>query len=1200
MMIEEVGSAGGKDHSSSVNKLLLVLVAGIFILGYLMPVIVQFRPYGTDVYSHMVYTKRIYDVDSLDAFYESIRVESKDEELGYGYPFGLWFFGAVVAKVTGVDPYLTAYFLPVIIVFILCILYYSLARIFLESSHGAMISVGFMLSMPVISITLLRYRTSVFATLFLFLLLYINQKANIRLRKNIPLTILFVFVLCVSHTGTYLFLISFVIAYVFIKSFGWGLFQRRMYSLLTILLVVYAVTMWYFPNIHLQYTTKATFFQRIGKSVSKSIGMNYPLDLADIIYNELFVNKNIMHAIMWATLVYAITKLIIFTRERALKALSDRIQARGKPTAAALPFIGELSHAVTSTPLWIGPVHTLLAIPGYFRMTVKGKCMLLTALIVTLIPATVYSGPTGALREIYYLIIIIPAAAAGGLLYLMDRRRMAASMLVSHLAGLMVVGVFIALILTPVIGNFYYLPPTSGAEYEVRGMRWLSSVGNPDEKVVGYGYKHMIDVYANKSNVRTRHGTDTISFLQNLLNTFFSESGEAYVDGLYYIYEGDYIISSDKVLKNLRYADWIRARKELEYNVPDEVFLDSNNKLDLIYSSKDGFSVYMNIPPVFETVSVSNVSRQMSFDEESPVIKDAGVVFSIETDTYRIHLDKKKPQIAFIGTEDEDFLEEGYMGDHFSFGFLGGPYHGTQNSLYLNQIKYPEVSVSDNVLQYKTVLKNDDGIELASLDVIYTFYQKAIRKEIVLANDWIVHDRDHTMRAYLYNSHYSPMLPFITYYSTDGQKMKKTIYPSDDTIKLDGLEFGRIYFNNNVTGVYYLYEDTNTYPNELRYRGSAVYNYSYSSTGLMKLVGPSQSLRSVSYLSIGDEERALKNILRYSGISVYPFPDGMIPLVMAGYSPRKDNDSIKSRSLAYKGILDNRIIFNDGLSTPISIEDYGIEGLIQDRLHILGHAQLSGRGVYENRTSQAGRIRELIDDEGPGGVPVRGLIPYSLDYNMDTIDLLDGSQIEYLLAPATNVFYGPFYQSGFRDIGYARLRGNESSVLLLPVSVPLGHKLSGAGADGFVWSWKSIIDASSSRDDLSVMLIDPALVLNQSFNVITEIADYAEGKGMTLASAADIAGHYRLLKGVDTSVSWKRNGVLVAMRNKNPVKVSGLSYSLILPDVDGGCEYSASGAHLIRSVRHPPECEVVVALDLASGQEKEFVIAPTKLISTVH
>lgn len=1197
-MGKNVESEEGTKAAGNAKRYLLLLAIGVFLLAYAVPVAVYFRPFGMDMYSHMIYTRDMAASSSLSEFYDKIKFEAEDSELGHGYPFGLWYFGAIMAKVTGLGVFDTAIILPLFLIFILCVLTYMISRLLTASDVSPSLSVAFMLSIPVVSISLLSYRTDVFVSVFLLTILYLNHKHEIRLRKVIPLTAISVFALCLAHTGTYIFLLTFTLFYVLLKSSIWGMFQRRMFSLIAILLVVYVLTMNAFPQISAQYVDKASEFAILSEMISGKTHIAFPGEIGNVFYQEVFVNRSLIYAIMWSALIFALCRLIIHIREICLEKLKD-VRQKNMATIPILGGLKNVSHSVLTTPLWIGPLHMLLTFPGYFRLNVKGKCMLLTATIVTVIPGMFETGATGALREIFYLIVILPFSAAAGFSYIFDELLVEGRLIGrigaaanKALTGLFLLCIFSAVIITPLIGNIYYLPSISGTYFEVNGLKWLNTVNDPDGKSIGYGYRYMVDVYANKTNPWTRPGTETRTFIQDLLNGFFSANGTDYVRELYYTFRGNYLISSDRVINNLKsMEDLIRTGGgALEYENSDKVYLDSNTYLDKIYSNGGDFQIYRYIPPTYD-ISRQEDIPEIRFDENDTTVKDAGISFLIKTDAYAIQLDKKRPEIIQFLTKDIDAIGEGYMNDQVVISFMGGPYNGYSENLQLNELDYPVILLRDNAVSYKTVIKDDDGANLATLTVGYTFYQKAIKKEITVANDWVTSDEASQMQTMVFNSHYSTEFPYFTYFGLDGSAVNKTVYPSDETIKLQDLSFDRIYFNNGFTGIYYLYDDTSTYPDEIRYKRSTVYNYSYSSVGSKRLLNPSEEMHVTQYISMGDLKTGEDAVARLKSISAYPYRDGVIPVAIVGYTDESGEDAMAERAYYGQRLQGKNITYGEGIYPQAKMTKSFSD--LKSSAKVLMYQSVYGGGAFDNRTVQEGKFKQMKQFAAENSITPLGFIPYAKMYNLDTIDLLARDGYSYAIGQPNSGFYDTYYPQTMRNPAFADLRGNKTNTLVLPVSEPPRDNRDLTGTKELE-RWKAIIDFSAANGGLSVIAWTPDNFSVEYHQELLDITDYALMKGLTFVPTDELASHFRLTQNVDTRVADAGGNMSILAYNRNNEPLEGLTYTIDLPMTADQCPYTADGAIIDRITNDSKNCRIYASLNLKANETKRFQISGTQ------
>jgi hypothetical protein len=116
--------------------LLSIFLLVVVVLSFIIPFIHFGRFFGTDDYSHLFHTKEMASSQGISDFYERMGNQVSNPGSGeneYNYPFGVWLFGATIAKITGI-PVLSAEFLFVILFF--CIFlgsFYFYSSTFLES-----------------------------------------------------------------------------------------------------------------------------------------------------------------------------------------------------------------------------------------------------------------------------------------------------------------------------------------------------------------------------------------------------------------------------------------------------------------------------------------------------------------------------------------------------------------------------------------------------------------------------------------------------------------------------------------------------------------------------------------------------------------------------------------------------------------------------------------------------------------------------------------------------------------------------------------------------------------------------------------------------------------------------------------------------------------------------------------------------------
>ena len=231
----------------------------------------------------------------ISDFYEKIGTYVSNpgsEENLYNYPFGLWLFGATIAKITGI-PVLSAELIFVIL-FLLILLgsFYVYSSIFLESKEQQILAVLFLLSMPNAALSLLSYWPSVFILPFLFILLYIALKEPFQW-KLFPIVWLSIFIITVSHTGTFIFLISFSILFFLLYCLFWGKFSLPMFIVILSTFIIYIFSLKWFPQIANQYEVKSTLFLSPGNFLATKFNFSLPLELGNIFYQNMWSTRSL-------------------------------------------------------------------------------------------------------------------------------------------------------------------------------------------------------------------------------------------------------------------------------------------------------------------------------------------------------------------------------------------------------------------------------------------------------------------------------------------------------------------------------------------------------------------------------------------------------------------------------------------------------------------------------------------------------------------------------------------------------------------------------------------------------------------------------------------------------------------------------------------------------------------------------------------
>ncbi|HED00849.1 MAG TPA: hypothetical protein ENN18_10810 [Proteobacteria bacterium] len=1151
------------------------------LLSYIISIHIYYVPTGVDVYSHLFFTQEMTNQNSLSGFF----VKCVDElYLDYEYPFGLWLFGSIVAKITGIGMYHLSIVLPLIIMIILLTVYYHYAKSFNVSDEPALLSLILLLSMPIVSFSFLEYKTSIFVRTFLVMIIFLMLLKNGDYKiKQVILIIPFIFALCFTHTGTYMFILFLTIIFFILYALLYGEWHRYAYAASASILFVYIIMMSLFSPLHTQYIDKGRILLSVGELISKNLHLPFASELATIFYEEIFVNLNLLYGVLWCVLLYAIGKLMIFLRSYSkpvILTLKSKIGVNTKNKFSAIPIIGsvqQVSKDVLYWPFWLGPVHLLLVGVGIPRANRNSLCLLLSVAAVSLL--TGYMTGERALRELEYLFVIIPVFAALGFYQLKTK-------IESHLhtnahkffVAILLVAVFTASTAVPVVGSLYYRPMISGETYETTGLQWLGGIGEPTEGCAGPGYGHIVSLYANKTypGLRVEAGSQARRYILAYRNVYLFRNSEPFADDLYAAFGVNYLLVSDRVF-----------RKGLGVTYHD-LKVDHNERLDKIYASKEYFSIYRYIPPIIQR---ANVTPSLTFaDSAGVLLEEAGGSYLVETDNYKVRIGKAKPEILYIGDKTTDILGAGSIYDYLLITW-SGPYSGQVNGYVLQELYYPSVTLGDNQIIYETVLLNQNNTEnWATLTVTYTFFDKAMKREIIVANDWV---NDSMMNARFTTLFSSPM-NYFSFQHEDNPARSRTIYPSEDKVVLDKIKFNSVFMNESTVGLYVEYENTAPYPEMITYAGLIRYLYEYYSLdfSIVKSLLPSESMHMTQWIAIGDEATAQRNVEHYTSLALYPYPRGEIPVIVTS---RMDSlgtipDEAFTASLAAHEELNELGVLNYteavSMLQDTELSEDRMSELLEHGAYIIGYEKIDGFNMTlqeEIIANIKGNAREQYD------IDLKGFMPKGLRYDLETIRVLADHNMSFIMAKKILPPIDIYYQEGLRQPKLAYYQGSETGVVLLPISEP---QISGGTyfySDDYLTAWKAVIDSVIENEGLCAFLWDSDKAGNpEHINDTLNVVEYAKNKGMTFTTPYEIANHYYSLKNISAEVSRSSDDSKVAImaRNDNEKMIHGVTFKVELPRT---AEYNVKNGKIVRKEYSTTKCIYYVSMDLDPNEIKEVI-----------
>ena len=1148
---------------SEKSPYFLYLLLAIVLFGYVIPMGIYQNPTGSDVYTHMYNTMRMVDSRSLNDFYE--KTYSSEYQLS-DYPFGMWYFGAIVMKLTGLSSMEFLVSFSIIFLGIALTVFYIYARSLLMTQEKSILALIFFVSTPLLVLNIMNYSTNIFVSVILMTILLLTlRKASIR---NFAVVLLLVFTLVFTHTGTFMFLLFFATAYFFISAFIWRKIDRNMYFIVLISLVLYISAIRIFPFVQAQYIDKGRMILSVGSWAGSALNLPVLNDLALTLYDNVFVSNNIIYAVFWACLIYAIGLILVQIRSRI-----DTVAQHRFYTVPIIGSITNLSHGVTMTPIWMGPIQSFLSIFGFLRLDARGKNILLSLIAAAVLPGALQgSGGTGSLREVSYLFLAVPLCAAEGFFLISDRlsspRFLSGtswSRLRRILPFIFYSLIFLPMIVVPIIGNLHYQPQVFGTMNEKEGLTWLGTVGNPGEGVSSFVYRERIVLYANKSIPSISPGPETSQYLQDLEKVYFSPGAMNYTDDLY-SFNIKYLITSQRILK--------------EYPDRTNFSTGSNIKLDRIYASDDGMGLYRYIGSPPAQSSTTSGRGEVVFIEGNPAIEDSGPTFIFSNDAYKVKLSHATPRIRYIGTNTKDFLQEGEIYDYVTLSWPGEA--GRYIEVDLNDLTYPEVILEGNRVSYRTTVLDEHGTCWATLRVTYEFYEHAVRREITLANDWTSSERNDIMNVGLSTSILSPSQEFTIGGLTGSGPARATkhIYPSQDFITIRNRKFSDVYLKEGGSGLLVRYGDTSSHPDTISYKGEILYDYSTVTVESGSQLGPSDSVTITQFFSVGSPAEAEKNADRYTSVSPSPYPNGALPLAIAGFL--QDVGGVMNTSTGGNPFSNASVIYHKILSTQDNVSQIAPKDII-------GYVNSYENEYFKGPAAINTEVRTTKNLLG-----AKGILFSQFNYNPDAMEALSENGISYLLSYFVPPPGDGSADESVRDLRMAYIAGNRTGVVLVPVTSPDSQSLRySTDPDTIFAQWNETLVSLDESNGIAAYIWNAGDITNPLYSDrFLDLLNTSRKLGITTVDLEVVAEHFRQMQNVSARCRLGLDSATLEISNGNKARVSGITYRVNLPGISGRCPYRVENGTISRRELAGETCRLSVSTDAGPGGEKTLIIEP--------
>jgi hypothetical protein len=1186
-----------------VYILLCFLLLVVFLFSFAVPILHFGRFFGTDDYIHLFHTQVMTSSMGMADFYQNMGEYVSDPSGGtndYNYPFGMWLFGAILSKITGIPPVTAELLYVILFLAIVFGSFYFYAGVFLESKEEKILAVLFLVSMPSAAMDLLSFRPSVFILPFLFLLMYIVLKEPVRWRL-FPLVWLSVFIITISHTGTFMFLFIFAILFFFLYCLLWGKYSLPMYVLILSTSIIYIISLTLFPEIEYQYDLKTKMLLIPGDFLAKNLQLTLPSELSTIFYQHIIIDVEFVYIIIFGALVFSLGKFFQYLHQK----IYEKFTQAGPFFPVSLP-ITSMSKNIASAPFWIGPVHMLLTFFGFFKLDNKGKCVLISALLITLVPDIITKqSATGITREISFLVLIIPITAVlglGAVISYLDSLKITRKNTIS----LLVWGVVLsAVIIPPTLATTYYLPTISGEDYIINGMKWLGNNGDFNEKVVGYGYR-TVPIYTNMSDASygVQMGNEETFFRNSLINTYYFLDTKD-LNNLRQYFGVRYILESDKLMTILRGPE-----RPLQ--------IDNNPALDKVYSSKD-FGIY-------DSGTFNDKSSENKFLAENISFERVGSSFRIQTDAYQVLLNGNYPVLEQFGPPDDNYFGKGLMIDDIYISGLRyprvNPYLPTDESAEMEELRRDEYilykvpvtpEINENQVTYRTILKDQlNEKNEATLLVRYTFYPKTIKRELLISNDWVnlSYARDMDVRWYTIMD--IPLNNFMIK-SDNGKTLQRYMYPSLDTV-VKNVIIQDLYVYEKDRGVYIRNEPTANYPTTVEFKGSTLYDTSILVPAQNAVLKPGETMHVTQFLSAGDELTAEKNIQTRQGIRLLNYRNGTVPIMLLGYhTPYSGLVPNNTAEEGYRVIQDEGIPYSEvvvpelkeeipleqdsstgaagGNATPV-IHEMDLQEIANEDIKIIGSGS-TGKKMFYNVSSQDLLISALIDYINNQDASMIGYMPTDLRYNLDTLNSVSEKNIPFMISDAINApYYGNFGVVN-RDPQRAVYHGESQETVLLPISNPWSTELSTREDNTWVFSaWKATVDEAVSTDGMVLFLIRPEEIGHPEYTEdIRTLIGYAKNQSLTFTTPDEIVQYYKNIQNVQYSAFLDGDIATINLTNNNDNSVQGVTFRIVLPELKKG-NYTVSGGTLVKTKSENVTAIVYVSTDITAHATKEITVQP--------
>lgn len=352
---------------------------------------------------------------------------------------------------------------------------------------------------------------------------------------------------------------------------------------------------------------------------------------------------------------------------------------------------------------------------------------------------------------------------------------------------------------------------------------------------------------------------------------------------------------------------------------------------------------------------------------------------------------------------------------------------------------------------------------------------------------------------------------------------------------------------------------------------------------------PSEAVHLTQWISIGDEQTAKSNVEHYTSVSLYPYPNGKIPIILTSYMDSLNTTSEEDFNATLNAHEKFREIGVANYTEAVCMRDINVNRmnkLLELGTYIIGQEDMGGENM--NITSQERKIKRMLEDAQSYKIDLKGFVPKELQYDLDTIKTLADQNMTFILAKVIIPAFDILFQEGLRHPQIAYYHGDTTNLVLVPISLPTISGPTYFYSDRLM-AWEAVIDSVIRNEDLCVFLWDSEKVgKSENINDIINVTRYAREKGMTFTTPYEIANHFLLLQNVSAVVSKEENKVVISLTNNNNEPVNGVTFRIEMPGTNE--EWIAENGNIARKVVLPSACIYYVSADLDAGEIKDMAL----------